>query len=302
MTKGVLVIGGGIAGVQAALDLANACVNTFLIEKSPSLGGKMAQLDKTFPTNDCSMCILSPKLVEAGRHPKIKILANSEVLDCEGEAGNFKVKVLKHARYVDEEKCTGCGACAEKCPKKVPSEFDRGMTTRKAIYIPFPQAVPLKYTIDKITDLLDHRCLYVVFCNPQADEIAPTSANLEKVKSIENLTELNIILIKLLERLYKDAKPIRICINNLDDALIYHKGSTIRKWLTELLPRLKKMGGTVFAPVDPEMHSKEDLHAVLGVFDGQVDVTVEEGEGWIQRRIHVSRMYGLSYSKKKMPI
>jgi heterodisulfide reductase subunit A-like polyferredoxin len=149
MTKGVLVIGGGIAGVQAALDLANAGLTTFLIEKSPSLGGKMAQLDKTFPTNDCSMCILSPKLVEAGRHPKIKILANSEVVECSGEAGNFKVKVLKHARYVDEEKCTGCGACAEKCPKKVLSEFDRGMTNRKVIYIPFPQAVPLKYTIDK---------------------------------------------------------------------------------------------------------------------------------------------------------
>jgi heterodisulfide reductase subunit A-like polyferredoxin len=149
MEKGVMVIGGGIAGVQAALDLANAGVTTYLIEKSPSLGGKMAQLDKTFPTNDCSMCILSPKLVEAGRHPKIKILANSEVLECQGEAGNFKVKILKHANYIDEEKCTGCGACAEKCPKKIPSEFDLGMATRKAIYIPFPQAVPLKYNIDK---------------------------------------------------------------------------------------------------------------------------------------------------------
>ncbi|UCE74340.1 MAG: CoB--CoM heterodisulfide reductase iron-sulfur subunit A family protein, partial [Methanomassiliicoccales archaeon] len=154
MKKGVLVIGGGIAGVQAALDLANAGVTTFLIEKSPSLGGKMAQLDKTFPTNDCSMCILSPKLVEAGRHPKIQILANSEVLECSGEAGNFKVKVLKHARYIDEDKCTGCGACAEKCPKKVPSEFDRGMTDRKAVYLPFPQAVPLIYTID------EKHCIY----------------------------------------------------------------------------------------------------------------------------------------------
>ncbi|UCE36762.1 MAG: CoB--CoM heterodisulfide reductase iron-sulfur subunit A family protein [Thermoplasmata archaeon] len=148
MNKGVLVIGGGIAGVQAALDLANAGVKTYLVEKSPSLGGKMAQLDKTFPTNDCSMCILSPKLVEAGRHPNIEILANSELLECQGKAGEFKVKILKHARYIDEEKCTGCGTCAEKCPKKVPSEFDMGMTHRKAIYIPFPQAVPLIYTID----------------------------------------------------------------------------------------------------------------------------------------------------------
>ncbi len=149
MKTGVLVIGGGIAGVQAALDLANAGVKAFLVEKSPSLGGKMAQLDKTFPTNDCAMCILSPKLVEAGRHPNIEILSNSEVLECEGEGGDFKVKVLKHARYVDENKCTGCGACAEKCPAKVPSEFDFGMAKRKAIYVPFPQAVPLKFTIDK---------------------------------------------------------------------------------------------------------------------------------------------------------
>jgi heterodisulfide reductase subunit A len=147
MTKGVMVIGGGIAGVQAALDLANAGAVVYLVEKSPSLGGKMAQLDKTFPTNDCSMCILSPKLVEAGRHPNIKILANSEIIDCQGEAGNFKVKLLKHARFIDEEKCTGCGVCAEKCPKKVPSEFDMGMTKRKAIYLPFPQAVPLIYTL-----------------------------------------------------------------------------------------------------------------------------------------------------------
>jgi heterodisulfide reductase subunit A len=154
MSKGVLVIGGGIAGVQAALDLANAGAKTYLVEKSSSLGGKMAQLDKTFPTNDCSMCILSPKLVEAGRHPNINILVNSEVIDCKGEAGNFKVKVIKHARFVDEEKCTGCGSCSEKCPKKVPSEFDQGMINRKAIFIPFPQAVPLIYSIDK------ENCLY----------------------------------------------------------------------------------------------------------------------------------------------
>jgi heterodisulfide reductase subunit A len=154
MEKGVLVIGGGIAGVQAALDLANAGAKTYLIEKTSSLGGKMAQLDKTFPTNDCSMCILSPKLVEAGRHPNIDILVNSEVIECQGEAGNFRVKVIKHSRFVDEEKCTGCGNCSEKCPKKVPSEFDQGMRRRKAIFIPFPQAVPLIYTIDK------ENCIY----------------------------------------------------------------------------------------------------------------------------------------------
>jgi heterodisulfide reductase subunit A-like polyferredoxin len=154
MSKGVLVIGGGIAGVQAALDLANAGATVYLVEKSPSLGGKMAQLDKTFPTNDCSMCILSPKLVEAGRHPNIRILANSQVINCQGGAGNFRVKVKKKARYVDENKCTGCGVCVEKCPKKVESEFDMGMVKRKSIYLPFPQAVPLIYTIDK------ENCIY----------------------------------------------------------------------------------------------------------------------------------------------
>jgi heterodisulfide reductase subunit A len=149
-----VVIGGGIAGVQAALDLANASIHVYLVEKTPSLGGRMAQLDKTFPTNDCAMCILSPKLVEVQRHPNIDVLVNSEVVECRGKEGNFKVKVVKHARFVDEKKCTGCGVCAEKCPKKIPSEFDLGMTQRKAIYTPFPQAVPLIYTIDS------ENCIY----------------------------------------------------------------------------------------------------------------------------------------------
>jgi heterodisulfide reductase subunit A len=114
----------------------------------------MAQLDKTFPTNDCAMCILSPKLVEVQRHPNIEVLVNSEVVECKGKEGNFKVKVLSHARFVDDKKCTGCGVCAEKCPKKIPSEFDLGMIQRKAIYTPFPQAVPLIYTIDS------ENCIY----------------------------------------------------------------------------------------------------------------------------------------------
>ncbi|UCG69010.1 MAG: CoB--CoM heterodisulfide reductase iron-sulfur subunit A family protein [Thermoplasmata archaeon] len=149
MSDSVVVIGGGIAGVQAALDLANSKVHVYLVEKTPSLGGRMAQLDKTFPTNDCSMCILSPKLVEVQRHPNIDILTNSEVTECKGSAANFKVKILKHARYVDEDKCTGCGTCTEKCPKKIPSEFEMEIAERKAIYVPFPQSVPLYYTIDK---------------------------------------------------------------------------------------------------------------------------------------------------------
>jgi heterodisulfide reductase subunit A-like polyferredoxin len=149
MVKGILIIGGGIAGVQAALDLADAGIKVFLVERSSSIGGHMAQLDKTFPTNDCAMCILSPKLVAVARHPNIELLTNSEVKKVEGEKGDFKIKVIKNPRFVDEEKCVGCGDCASKCPVKIPNEFDEGLGNRKAIFIPFPQAVPLKYKIDK---------------------------------------------------------------------------------------------------------------------------------------------------------
>ena len=144
----VLVIGGGISGVQASLDLADSGYFVYLVERSAAIGGAMAQLDKTFPTNDCSMCILSPKLVECGRHLNIEIITLSEVMDISGAAGHFKVKVLRHPRYIDEEKCIACGTCAEKCPKKVKDEFNAGLAKRKAAYIQYPQAVPLKYAID----------------------------------------------------------------------------------------------------------------------------------------------------------
>ena len=152
--NGVLVIGGGVAGIQASLDLANSDIKVYLVERTASIGGRMAQLDKTFPTNDCAMCILSPKLVEVGRHPNIQLMTLTEVTSVEGEAGNFTVKLYKKPRYVDEKKCIGCGICAEKCPSKVPSEYNMGLDNRKAIYIPFPQAVPLVYAIDK------EHCIY----------------------------------------------------------------------------------------------------------------------------------------------
>lgn len=154
MPNSVLVVGGGIAGIQASLDLANRGTKVYLVEKTPSIGGRMAQLDKTFPTLDCSICILAPKMIECFRHPNITLLTYSEVEGVSGEEGNFTVKVLQKPRYVDAEKCTGCGTCMEKCPAKAPNEFDMGLGNRKAIYMPFKQAVPLVATIDT------EHCLY----------------------------------------------------------------------------------------------------------------------------------------------
>ncbi len=151
----VLVIGGGIAGIQAALDLAEMGVRVHLVERAPSIGGRMAQLDKTFPTNDCSTCILSPKMNDCARHPNIILHTLSEVRGLEGTAGRFAVSVLKHPRYVDEARCTGCGECAEKCPSRVPDAFDMGLRQRKAIYLYFPQAIPQAMAIDP-----DH-CIYL---------------------------------------------------------------------------------------------------------------------------------------------
>ncbi len=149
MGKGsVLVVGGGIAGVQAALDLAASGFFVYLVEKKPAIGGTMSQLDKTFPTNDCSMCILSPKLVELSRNQNIKLLTLSEIISCKSQPGDFTVKIRRYPRYIDEEKCMACGECAKKCPKKVPHQFDQGLSYRKAIYLMYPQAVPLKYAID----------------------------------------------------------------------------------------------------------------------------------------------------------
>jgi heterodisulfide reductase subunit A-like polyferredoxin len=147
--KSVLVIGGGIAGIQASLDLANMGFKVYLVEKSSSIGGRMAQLDKTFPTNDCAMCILAPKMIEASSHSNIDLYTYSEVEDVSGEIGNFKVKIKKNSPFIDWSKCTGCGLCEETCPVILPNEFDQGLGKRKAIFIPFPQAVPKKYVIDK---------------------------------------------------------------------------------------------------------------------------------------------------------
>ncbi len=145
----VLVVGGGIAGIQAALDLADSGFRVYVVEDTPSIGGTMTQLDKTFPTNDCAMCILAPKLVGAGRHANIHLITNAEIKKVEGEAGNFKVTVTRRARYVDSEKCTGCGICAQECPVEAIDGYDEGLNRRSAIFVKYLQAVPSTFIIDR---------------------------------------------------------------------------------------------------------------------------------------------------------
>ena len=149
-----MVVGGGISGIQAALDLATAGFKVYLVEKAPTIGGKMAQLDKTFPTNDCSMCIESPKFIECDRHPNIEILTYTEVDSVEGEAGDFKVTLTKKPRYIIEDKCTGCTTCVEYCPVKIPDPFNQDLSDNKAVHIYFSQAVPL-------VTYIDESCLYL---------------------------------------------------------------------------------------------------------------------------------------------
>lgn len=152
-----LIVGAGIAGIQAALDIADAGFSVYLVEREPSVGGRMAQLDKTFPTLDCSSCILTPKMVDVGQHPNIELMTYSEVESIEKDGPAFHVRIRKKPRYVKLDTCTGCGACAEACRLKgrVRSDFDEGIANRSAIYVPFPQAVPLKYTVDP------EACLYL---------------------------------------------------------------------------------------------------------------------------------------------
>ena len=147
--KKCLVIGGGVAGIQSALDLADMGFKTYVVERNPTIGGRMGQLDKTFPTLDCSMCILAPKMVDTSKHENIELITYAEVKEVDGYIGNFTVKVEKKPRYVKEEDCTGCGQCQEVCPIEIPNYYDEGVGMVRAAYIPFPQAVPLCATIDK---------------------------------------------------------------------------------------------------------------------------------------------------------
>jgi heterodisulfide reductase subunit A len=186
-----LVVGGGIAGIQAALELADAGYPVYLVEREPSIGGHMAQFDKTFPTLDCAACILTPKMSDVGAHSNITLLTYSEVEEMSGYVGNFDVRIKKKARYVDEEACTGCGICIEKCPKKVVDDvFEVGMGLRKSIYRPFPQAVPNFPVIDT------ESCTYFERGKCKACEIfCPTKAiDFEQQDTYLDVTVGNVIL------------------------------------------------------------------------------------------------------------
>ncbi|HJW97997.1 MAG TPA: CoB--CoM heterodisulfide reductase iron-sulfur subunit A family protein [Candidatus Bathyarchaeia archaeon] len=179
----ILIVGGGVAGIQASLDAADSGFRVYLVDQGPSIGGVMAQLDKTFPTNDCSMCILSPKLVATGRHPNITIVTNAEILGLEGDAGNFDVRIRKKSRYVIEEKCNGCGICAQKCPIEVVDLYNEGLGKRSAIYVEYPQSVPLKYIIDREKCIGCGTCFEVCKAQAIAYDQQDTEATL-KVGSI----------------------------------------------------------------------------------------------------------------------
>ncbi len=190
-----MVIGGGISGIYAALEVADKGFETYLVEKEPSLGGHMAQLDKTFPTLDCSACILTPKMVEAASHKNIRVLTCSEVKEVEGYIGNYRVRILQKPRYVDERKCTGCGDCAKVCrlSNRIDSEFEMGMGKRSAIYIPFPQAVPTVYTVDA------EHCLYLTRgkCGklPACVDACPVDAIDFTQSSTEKVIEVGTIIV-----------------------------------------------------------------------------------------------------------
>jgi heterodisulfide reductase subunit A len=178
----VLVVGGGISGIQASLDLAQTGFKVYLVDKSPAIGGKMSQLDKTFPTNDCSMCIESPKFIECSRHPNVEILTNTEVVRVEGEAGDFKVTLNKKPRYVIEDKCTGCTTCFEYCPVEVPDPYNQKLSLSKAVHIHFSQAVPLISYIDPETCLYlqDEKCTICVgVCQHHAIDLHQKPEKLE---------------------------------------------------------------------------------------------------------------------------
>lgn len=205
-SKNALVIGGGIAGIQAALDLADIGIKVHLIEKKPCIGGKMAQLDKTFPTLDCSICILAPKLSECYRHRNITLYTLSEVQKVNGSNGNFSVEILKHARYVKEEECTNCGDCARICPVRgVPNYFDADLMTQAAVYIPFPSAVPPVYLVDR------EMCVYLKYkiCGLCYEACERKAMDFTQKDEIITLDNIGSIIVATGYNLIEDIDPLK---------------------------------------------------------------------------------------------
>jgi len=251
--RGVLVIGGGIAGIQASLDLADQGFIVYLVEKNPSIGGRMAQLDKTFPTMDCSACILTPKMVDVGRHPNIRLLTYSEIREVSKAGENFRVRVLKKPRYVDETKCTGCGICAQHCPVEALNEFDERLGVRKAIYVPFPQAVPLIYTIDK------EACLECGLCEKVCGAKA---VNLEQQPQELNV-EVGAIVVATGYDLFDARKKEEYGYGVYDNVLT---GLALERLLSASGPT----GGRIVRPSDGKMPRKVAFVQCVGSRDEKV--------------------------------
>ncbi|MBE0568485.1 MAG: CoB--CoM heterodisulfide reductase iron-sulfur subunit A family protein [Deltaproteobacteria bacterium] len=264
-----LVIGGGVGGIQAALEIAGAGKQVFLVEKSGTIGGKMAMFDKTFPTLDCAACILTPKMVAVGQDKNITLMTYSEVTGVSGSPGAYKVKVLKHARRVDEAACVACNACAEICPTIVPSEFDAGISTRKAIYIPFPQAVPNSFLVDETS------CLWVTSggkkCGACVKKCAKEAIHLDAQDEEVVLTVGNIIVAtgyqvfdaSRIERYGYGKFP------NVLTALEYERltnasgptgGNIVMKALKH--NKRKKVDEWVFSPENPKPKSVAIIHCI----------------------------------------
>jgi heterodisulfide reductase subunit A2 len=212
----VMVVGGGIAGIEAALKLSATGKKVYLVEKNPSIGGHMAMFDKTFPTLDCAACILTPKMSAAGKDPNLELMAYSEVVEVDGYVGNFKVKVNKKARYVNTDTCTGCAACQEACVvRKVPSEFDQGIGKRSAVYIPFPQAVPLRATIDaeKCLTLKGKKCK-----QPCTTACGPGAIDFEQKDELVDL-EVGAIIMATGFQLWEPSQDARYGYGRLENVI-----------------------------------------------------------------------------------
>lgn len=264
-----LVIGGGVGGIQVSLEIAGAGKKVFLVEKSGTIGGKMAMFDKTFPTLDCSACILTPKMVSVGQDKNITLWTYSEVEGVSGSPGNYKVTVRRHARRVDEAACVACNACAEICPTVVPSEFDAGISTRKAIYIPFPQAVPNSFLVD------ENSCIWLLSggkkCGVCVKKCAKEAIHLDAQDELIEITVGNIIVATGFQ-VFDASRMERYGYGRLPNvitALEYERltnasgptgGNIVLKTLKH--NKRKKVDEWVFAPENPRPNNVAIIHCI----------------------------------------